>query len=110
MEKKILDLFARVDLLVLQPVAHNVLVQPHYSLGEQFGIGLSDLSSRHSLLEQWSQSRGALATCPSRKRSHRGVHVTDVVVVKEPELVFLNKVQIGVQHLNYTLKNSSSSL
>jgi hypothetical protein len=56
MEKKTLDLFARVDILVLQPVANNVLVQPYYSLGEQFGIGLSDLSSRHSLFQQRSQS------------------------------------------------------
>src|SRR5262245_47188159 len=107
MEKKNLDLFARVDILVLQPIACNVLVQPHHSLGEQFGIGLSDLSSRHSLFQQGSQSYGALVTGPDRKRPHRGVHVTDTVVVKKPSLVFFNKIQIGVQDRKSTRLNSS---
>jgi hypothetical protein len=56
MEEKILDLFACINLLVLQPVARNMLCQSNHGLGEQFGIGLSDFSSRHSLFQQGSQS------------------------------------------------------
>src|SRR5215468_2172623 len=96
---------------MLEPIARNVLGQSHHCLGKQLRISLSDLSLRHSLFQKWTQSRGALITGPDRKRSYRGVQVTDVVVIKEPTLVFLDKIQIGVQHLTKeTLQNCSRCL
>src|SRR5262245_52737826 len=107
MEEKTFDFFACVDFLMLQPVAGNVLGQSHHGLRQQLRISPSDLSSRHACFKERSQNRCALITRPDRKRTYRGVYVTDVVIVKEPALVFLYEVQVSVQHPVKTLQNGS---
>jgi hypothetical protein len=108
--EEILDLFARVNLLMLQPVAGDVLSEAGHSLRQKLRIGLSDLTVRHSLFQQRLQDRSALVTCPDRERPYRGIDVTGVVIVKETPFVLLDEVKIGVQYAVETLQSGPGCL